>query len=83
MVAGAGDPLPSSNVFVQGDSPALGEMWAAQGSVSFDKLKLTNNRSTIVHGQVCLHSMHKYLPKIHIVRLRKDKAMISSGQSNV
>ncbi len=81
MVAGAGDPLPSANVFVHGDSPALGEMWTSQGSVSFDKLKLTNNRSTIISGQVCLHSMHKYLPKIFVIKLSKEEAVMSSGEN--
>ncbi len=78
MVAGAGDPLPSSSLFVHGDSPCLGEMWSAQGSVVFDKLKLTNNRCTIIQGQVCLHSMHKYLPKILVVRVSKNLAHCNS-----
>ncbi len=63
MVAGAGDPPPAAsvagclfgalptaahpNTFVHGDSPASGQMWTAQGVVSFDKLKLTNNRSSV------------------------------------
>ena len=59
MVAGAGDPLPSNNLFLHGDSPALGEMLMSQGSIIFDKLKVTNNRCTIIQGQICLHSMHK------------------------
>ena len=33
----------------------------------FDKLKLTNNRAcAAIQGQICLHSMHKYLPKVHV-----------------
>jgi hypothetical protein len=76
MVAGAGDPLPSSSLFLHGDSPALGEMWTSQGSLTFDKLKVTNNRCTIIQGQICLHSMHKYLPKIHIVELTKEEATL-------
>lgn len=78
MVAGAGDPLPSSSLFLHGDSPSLGEMWCAQGSVVFDKLKLTNNRCTIIQGQICLHSMHKYLPKVLVIRLSREQANLSS-----
>ena len=78
MVAGAGDPLPSSGLFLHGDSPCLGEMWSAQGSVVFDKLKLTNNRCTIIQGQICLHSMHKYLPKLYVIPLSKDQANLGS-----
>ena len=78
MVAGAGDPLPSSSLFVHGDSPCLGEMWSAQGSIAFDKFKLTNNRCTIIQGQTCLHSMHKYLPKVLVVPLSTDQIHMSS-----
>ena len=78
MVAGAGDPLPSSSLFVHGDSPCLGEMWSAQGSIVFDKFKLTNNRCTIIQGQTCLHSMHKYLPKVLVVPLSNDQIHMSS-----
>ena len=78
MVAGAGDPLPSSSLFLHGDSPCLGEMWTAQGSIVFDKLKLTNNRCTIIQGQICLHSMHKYLPKVLVVPLSSEQTNMSS-----
>lgn len=78
MVAGAGDPLPSSSLFIHGDSPCLGEMWTAQGSVVFDKLKVTNNRCTIIQGQICLHSMHKYLPKVLVIRLSGDQIHMNS-----
>ena len=78
MVAGAGDPLPSSSLFLHGDSPCLGEMWTAQGSIVFDKLKLTNNRCTIIQGQICLHSMHKYLPKVLVVPLSAEQTNMSS-----
>ena len=78
MVAGAGDPLPSSSLFLHGDSPCLGEMWSAQGAIVFDKLKLTNNRCTIIQGQICLHSMHKYLPKLVVVPLSTEQTNMSS-----
>ncbi len=73
MVAGAGDPHSSPNVFVHGDSPATGAAWCGGGGggasseggsssniVTFDKLKLTNNRSSLVAGQVnkCYHKSH-------------------------
>ncbi|GFG32614.1 hypothetical protein Cfor_04726, partial [Coptotermes formosanus] len=68
MVAGYGDtPLPH-NLYVHPDSPATGQLWMAQGVVAFDKLKLTNNRKPLVRGQVSLHSMHKYLPRVHILQ---------------
>ncbi|XP_040574625.1 T-box transcription factor mls-1 isoform X2 [Lepeophtheirus salmonis] len=73
-VAGSGDIPPShsstcttSNFFIHEESPSLGVVWnSPQNVVSFDKLKLTNNRSSIFDGHLCLHSMHKYIPRIHI-----------------
>lgn len=55
MVAGSGDPPLSHNLYVHPDSPATGQLWMAQGVVSFDKLKLTNNRMPLVRGQVSKH----------------------------
>ena len=75
MVAGAGDPPPEGNLFLHGESPAKGAAWNSQGVVAFDKLKLTNNRALAApaHGQVCLHSMHKYVPRIFIQEIRQDQ----------
>ena len=54
MIAGAGDPPPPSasggatvNTFLHGDSPSSGEFWQSQSLISFDKLKLTNNRVSL------------------------------------
>ncbi|XP_046390484.1 T-box transcription factor TBX20-like [Ischnura elegans] len=58
----------TARLFVHPDSPAPGQLWMAQGVVSFDKLKLTNNRRPLVRGQVSLHSMHKYIPRVHVLR---------------
>ena len=38
---------------------------------------MTNNRATSLAtiaklGQVCLHSMHKYVPRVHVQRLDVD-----------
>ena len=77
-VAGAGDPLPTSGLFLHGDSPALGELWNSQGAIIFDKLKLTNNRCTIIQGQTCLHSMHKYLPRLLLIKLTPELAAMSN-----
>ncbi|KAJ9591739.1 hypothetical protein L9F63_001675, partial [Diploptera punctata] len=70
MVAGSGDPPLPHNLYVHPDSPATGQLWMAQGVVAFDKLKLTNNRKPLVRGQVSLHSMHKYLPRVHILQTK-------------
>ncbi|KAG1650402.1 T-box transcription factor TBX18 [Nymphon striatum] len=72
VIAGQGDPpLTEYNCYVHPDSPATGEFWLKQkeGLISFDKLKLTNNKHPGIRGQISLHSMHKYQPIIHVIEM--------------
>jgi len=83
MVAGAGDMHSKANVFVHGDSPQTGRAWEAasaaaasgeEAAVAFDKLKLTNNRGQpTCPGQLCLHSMHKYQPVVHVRKVNEEE----------
>ncbi|XP_055350673.1 T-box transcription factor TBX3-like [Paramacrobiotus metropolitanus] len=66
MVAGKADPEMHKHTYIHPDSPSTGEQWM-QKIVSFHKLKLTNNISD-KHGYTILNSMHKYLPRVHVVR---------------
>ncbi|XP_075881750.1 T-box transcription factor 16 [Nelusetta ayraudi] len=65
-VAGKAEPQPPCRTYVHPDSPASGSHWMKQ-SVSFLKLKLTNN-TLDQHGHIILHSMHRYHPRFHIVQ---------------
>lgn len=40
-------------------APAPGHLWAAQGVVSFDRLKLTNTKHPVLKDHVPLLSMHR------------------------
>ncbi|XP_024940434.1 T-box protein 2 isoform X2 [Cephus cinctus] len=66
--AGPAEPQPRINrrVYLHPDSPATGAHWM-QHPVSFSKLKLTNN-AVDHHNNVVLTSMHKYIPKIWVIR---------------
>uniref|UniRef100_A0A3P9I4W2 MAX gene-associated protein n=1 Tax=Oryzias latipes TaxID=8090 RepID=A0A3P9I4W2_ORYLA len=50
-------------------SPCKGSDWMSS-LVSFYKLKLTNNFQD-QDGHIILHSMHRYIPKLHVVPLPK------------
>lgn len=69
-VAGKGDPPVPGRNYVHPDSPASGAHWMKQ-TVSFDKVKLTNNDMD-KNGHIVLNSMHRYQPRIHI--------MVAQGQ---
>ncbi|CAH1799794.1 unnamed protein product [Owenia fusiformis] len=53
-------------VYIHPDSPNFGSHWMKQ-PVSFSKIKLTNKLNG--GGHIMLHSLHKYEPRIHIVRI--------------
>ncbi|XP_046562569.1 T-box transcription factor TBX3-like [Haliotis rubra] len=65
-VAGKADPEMPKRMYIHPDSPSTGEQWM-QKTISFHKLKLTNNISD-KHGFTILNSMHKYQPRFHLVR---------------
>ncbi|XP_061589171.1 T-box-containing protein TBX6L-like [Cololabis saira] len=65
-VAGKAEPQPPCRTYTHPDSPAVGSHWMKQ-SLSFLKMKLTNN-TLDQHGQIILHSMHRYYPRFHVVQ---------------
>ncbi|XP_047482906.1 T-box transcription factor TBX20-like [Penaeus chinensis] len=75
LVAGKADPPPPYRLYAHPDSPYTGDQLKKQ-IVTFEKLKLTNNELD-KHGHIVLNSMHRYQPRIHLVR-RHD-----SGQGPV
>ncbi|XP_069027505.1 T-box transcription factor TBX22 [Embiotoca jacksoni] len=79
MVAGNTDhSCISPRLYVHPDSPCAGETWMRQ-VISFDRVKLTNNEMDD-KGHVILQSMHKYKPRVHIIRHnpRMDLSQIQS-----
>uniref|UniRef100_UPI0037E786F3 T-box transcription factor TBX15 n=1 Tax=Semicossyphus pulcher TaxID=241346 RepID=UPI0037E786F3 len=66
MVAGNADSPVPPRAYIHPDSLASGDTWMRQ-VVSFDKLKLTNNELDD-QGHIILHSMHKYQPRVHVIR---------------
>ncbi|XP_028412385.1 T-box transcription factor TBX15-like isoform X1 [Dendronephthya gigantea] len=79
MVAGNADAPMPGRVYIHPDSPASGEEWMRQ-VISFDKVKLTNNELD-QQGHIILHSMHKYQPRIHIIK-KKDSSSAKQDQVN-
>ncbi|KAK6631929.1 T-box transcription factor tbx20 [Polyplax serrata] len=66
LVAGKADPPAPFRLYMHPDSPFTGEQLRKQ-VVSFEKVKLTNNEMD-KHGHLVLNSMHKYQPRIHLVK---------------
>ncbi|CAL4064811.1 unnamed protein product [Meganyctiphanes norvegica] len=69
LVAGKADPPPPYRLYAHPDSPFTGDQLKKQ-IVSFEKVKLTNNEMD-KGGQIVLNSMHRYQPRIHLVRLKE------------
>ncbi|XP_017277494.1 T-box transcription factor TBX4 [Kryptolebias marmoratus] len=77
MVAGKAEPAMPGRLYVHPDSPATGAHWMRQ-LVSFQKLKLTNNHLD-PFGHIILNSMHKYQPRLHIVKADENNAFESKN----
>ncbi|KAH8370349.1 hypothetical protein KR093_003125 [Drosophila rubida] len=64
--AGGAEPQSPQRMYLHPDSPATGKHWESQ-SLLFSKVKLTNN-TLDNNGHIVLASMHKYQPRLHVVR---------------
>ncbi|XP_050333371.1 T-box protein 2-like [Bactrocera neohumeralis] len=64
--AGGAEPQSPQRMFLHPDSPATGAHWQSQ-AIIFNKVKLTNN-TLDSNGHIVLASMHKYQPRLHIIR---------------
>ncbi|XP_048342457.1 MAX gene-associated protein-like isoform X5 [Sphaerodactylus townsendi] len=75
------EPHVWGRVFIHPESPSTGHYWMHQ-PVSFYKLKLTNN-TLDQEGHIILHSMHRYLPRLHLVPAEKGTDIIQLNSSDV
>ena len=66
LAGGKAEPPPHNPVYMHPDSPNFGQHWQRE-QVNFAKVKLTNK--TKGAGQIMLNSLHKYEPRVHIVRV--------------
>ena len=73
-VAGKAVRHVKSQPFSHPESPSTGQHWLEQ-PVSFYKLKLTNYQGNLVPGQgnIVLHPLHRYLPRLHVVPFENTK----------
>ncbi|XP_067414043.1 MAX gene-associated protein isoform X3 [Emydura macquarii macquarii] len=79
--SGKADPHVLGRVFIHPESPSTGQYWMLQ-PVSFYKLKLTNN-TLDQEGHIILHSMHRYLPRLHVVPADKATEVIQLNGPDV
>ncbi|XP_052088915.1 T-box transcription factor T homolog 1-like [Mytilus californianus] len=76
VAGGKAEPAAPNCVYIHPDSPNFGAHWMKE-PVSFSKVKLTNKLNG--GGQIMLNSLHKYEPRLHIVKVTNNqKKKISS-----
>ena len=66
LAGGKAEPPPHNPVYMHPDSPNFGAHWQRE-PVTFAKVKLTNKTKGV--GQIMLNSLHKYEPRVHVVRV--------------
>lgn len=69
QAAGRAERPVHTGPFPHPDSPSTGQRWM-QNPVSFYKLKVTNDLSN-PDGNLVLHPMHRYMPRLHVVQTDK------------
>ncbi|XP_020649385.3 MAX gene-associated protein isoform X1 [Pogona vitticeps] len=79
--SGKAEPHVLGRVFIHPESPSTGYYWMHQ-PVSFYKLKLTNN-TLDQEGHIILHSMHRYLPRLHLIPADKATDVIQLNGPDV
>uniref|UniRef100_A0A1A9WFH6 T-box domain-containing protein n=1 Tax=Glossina brevipalpis TaxID=37001 RepID=A0A1A9WFH6_9MUSC len=67
---GKAEVPPSNPIYVHPESPNFGAHWM-KDPISFAKVKLTNK--TNGNGQIMLNSLHKYEPRVHLVRVGSEQ----------
>ncbi|XP_029475115.1 T-box transcription factor T-A-like isoform X2 [Rhinatrema bivittatum] len=72
---GKPEPQSPSCVYIHPDSPNFGAHWM-KATIAFSKVKLSNKMNG--GGQIMLNSLHKYEPRIHVVKVGGPQKMISS-----
>ncbi|KAF6212521.1 hypothetical protein GE061_013044 [Apolygus lucorum] len=73
VAGGKAELAPPNPVYVHPESPNFGAHWMKE-SVSFAKVKLTNK--TNGNGQIMLNSLHKYEPRVHIVKVGTEQRRV-------
>ncbi|XP_041352018.1 T-box transcription factor T homolog 1-like [Gigantopelta aegis] len=63
---GKAEPAAPNCVYIHPDSPNFGAHWMKE-IITFSKVKLTNKLNG--GGQIMLNSLHKYEPRLHIVKV--------------
>ncbi|XP_037025403.1 T-related protein isoform X3 [Bradysia coprophila] len=69
VAGGKAEQPPSNPVYFHPESPNFGAHWMKE-PISFAKVKLTNK--TNGSGQIMLNSLHKYEPRVHLLRVGCD-----------
>uniref|UniRef100_A0A8D0HGF4 T-box domain-containing protein n=1 Tax=Sphenodon punctatus TaxID=8508 RepID=A0A8D0HGF4_SPHPU len=72
---GKPEPQSPSCVYIHPESPNFGAHWM-KATIAFSKVKLSNKMNG--GGQILLNSLHKYEPRVHIVKVGGPQKMISS-----
>ncbi|KRT86644.1 hypothetical protein AMK59_180 [Oryctes borbonicus] len=67
---GKAEVPPSNPIYIHPESPNFGAHWMKE-PISFAKVKLTNKCNG--NGQIMLNSLHKYEPRVHLVRVGTEQ----------
>lgn len=73
IVSGKAEPHIYGRYYIHPEGPQTGLQWMKQ-TITFNKVKVTNN-PIHANNQILLNSMHRYLPRVHIVEASDNYAI--------
>lgn len=73
VAGGKAEAPPNNPIYIHPESPNFGAHWMKE-PISFAKVKLTNK--TNGNGQIMLNSLHKYEPRVHLVRVGTEQRKV-------
>ncbi|GAB6032304.1 hypothetical protein CHUAL_010943 [Chamberlinius hualienensis] len=75
VAGGKAEPAPQNSIYSHPESPNFGAHWMKE-PVTFSRVKLTNKSNG--GGQIILNSLHRYEPRIHIVKVNTDDRTLTT-----
>lgn len=80
-MGGKPNNVNSSSVYVHPESPNFGSHWMSN-SIGFNKIKLTNRGNPNNNSTIMLHSLHKYEPRVHIIKVGTSGGAVAGSNSS-
>lgn len=82
LIAGKSEEKLNYTAAIHHDGPFTQDK-ISEVLLSFDKIKLTNSEHHTKNGFILLTSMHRYVPRVHLVKIKKSDPIFNDKAQNI